>query len=105
MTRKAGRQRIGDFILGTTGGALATYMLASAVVVLLTGQTLPLVPRPLSVDTVDVLGSITVRLLLSVCYAGIGCGVFVCFRFVQELLRGWWWRDALAEARRLPSIW
>ncbi len=96
---------IGDFACGTVGGALATYMLASAVVVLLTGQPLPLAPTLLSVAKVDLLGSIVARVLLAACYAGTGCGAFMCFRFVQEVLRGRRARDALAEAGRLPSIW
>ncbi len=96
---------LGDFVCGTIGGALATYTLAGAVVVLLTGRTLPLLPTLLCAAADDVKGSIMARLMLATCYVGIACGAFICFRFVQELLRGQRWRHALAGARRLPSIW
>jgi hypothetical protein len=99
--------RFGDFFCGTFCGALTGYLLAGAVVMLTTGHPLGFVPAlPLPDATGGgVAALVVVRLLPGAYYAGLGCVAFVVCRFGQERLRGRSWREACAEARRLPSIW
>jgi hypothetical protein len=101
------RARLGDFFCGTFCGALTGYLLAGAVVMLVTGHPLAFVPAMLLPDATGggVAALVVVRLLQAAYYAGLGCVVFVVCRFGQERLRGRSRRDACAEARRLPSIW
>jgi hypothetical protein len=97
---------LGDFILGTTGGALSSYFLVGSALVLLTGHalglgpTLPVVPAP---DTGAFL-YLTVRLVQSLYHVGLACMVFLGFRFMQEVLRGHTAARAFKEAAELPRL-
>jgi hypothetical protein len=96
---------LGDFILGTLGGALSTYFLSCAAWVLLTGRALswgPSLPLEPASDT-GAFFYLTVRLTQSLYHVGLACLVFLAFRFVQELLRGHSATQAFKEAATLPG--
>jgi hypothetical protein len=99
------RRRIGDFACGVIGGAMVSCLFAGAVVVVITGRVLVWFPAPAWLAAIDAVGSTDARLLYALYYLCTGCAVFVLFRFIQELLRGHCWREAVSAARLLPSIW
>jgi hypothetical protein len=98
---------LGDFILGTTGGALSSYFLFGAALVLLTGHALglgPTLPFEAAPDTGAFL-SMTVRLTQSFYHVGLACLAFLGFRFMQEVLRGHSAGQAFKEAAELPRLY
>ena len=97
---------IGDFILGTTGGALCSYFLCGAALVLLTGDALglgPTLPVVAASDAGPFLYLI-VRLVQSLYHVALACLVFLGFRFMQEILRGHAPAQAFKEATELPHL-
>jgi hypothetical protein len=105
MVGTTSRLRIGDFACGVIGGAMVGCLFADAVVVVFTGRVLVWFPEPAWLAALDAVSSTGVRLLYALYYLCTGCAVFALFRFIQELLRGRRWRQAVSEARLLPSIW
>ena len=101
------RNPLGDLVLGIAGGALSSYYLFGAILVLFTGHALalgpvlPLVPTP----ETGAFFYITVRLVQSFYHVGLACLVFLGFRFLQELLRGRTVVQACKEAAELPHLW
>jgi hypothetical protein len=106
-TRDHRRARVGDFVCGTLCGAITGYLLVGAIVVLATGHLLEFVPAlPMQEEPrAGRIAVVTVRLLHAAYYAVLGCLAFIVCRFGQEVQRGLRWRDALAEAKRLPRLW
>ena len=97
---------IGDFVLGMTGGALSSYFLCGAAVVLFTGHALgwgPSLPIASTADTGPLL-SVTARLGQALYFIGLACLVFLGFRFLQEVLRGHTLTRAAKEAVEMPHL-
>lgn len=101
------RNPVGDFVLGTLGGGLTAYFGVGAVLVLLSGQALPLGPAmPLVAEEGSAaLMQLMVRMLQAIYFGGLAMTSFVTYRVLQEVLRGHPVRAALREAATGPRLW